>query len=161
MLHTTAAIHSKNGLHLDFHLNDINPSVVARNILLLQIMSAQDFSADCEEDIAFLWDLWYNAQWPESSRRRFKIALKKLMDGIYMLPKRISICGSSLESLQKVWNAWYTLCSQSESQSHLLMKKINSERYRKTFVTLWLNIIVYWLSLHAYDIQHTNDLILC
>ena len=98
MLHTTAAIDPKNGLYLDFHLNDINPSVVARNILMLQIISAQDFDTDNEEDIAFMWDLWYNAQWPESSRRRFKIALKKLMDG--MLPKRISSCGSSLVSLQ-------------------------------------------------------------
>ena len=126
MLHTTAAIDPKNGLYLDFHLNDINPSVVARNILMLQIISAQDFDTDNEEDIAFMWDLWYNAQWPESSRRKFKIALKKLMDG--MLPKSININGSSSESLQKVWNAWYTICSQTESQSHLLMKKIDNER---------------------------------
>jgi hypothetical protein len=67
-----------NSIHL--HLNDLNPSIVARNILILKIISAPDFDTNNKEDIAFLWDLWYNAEWPISTRDRFKLVLKKLLD---------------------------------------------------------------------------------
>ena len=59
--------------HVQFHLNDMNPSVVARNITILKIISASDFNPDDDKDMAFLWDLWYNTEWPDETKQRFKI----------------------------------------------------------------------------------------
>jgi hypothetical protein len=42
---------------MQIHLNDLNPSVVARNITNLKIISAPDFPED-DKDFSFLWDVW-------------------------------------------------------------------------------------------------------
>ena len=61
--------------HVQFHLNDMNPSVVACNITILKIISASNFNPDGDDDkdMAFLWDLWYNTEWPDETKQRFKI----------------------------------------------------------------------------------------
>lgn len=132
MLLTTASSPSSN--LLDIHLNEINPSVVARNILILQIISDKDFDIDGEEDIAFLWDLWYNAEWPESSRKKFRVALKNLLDGVLPENVTVSLSNSSSQSLNEVWNAWYSTSSKIESESHMLMKEIHNQRYTNPYL---------------------------
>ncbi len=144
ILQTTASSPSNN--LLDIHLNEINPSVVARNILILQIISDKDFDIDGEEDIAFLWDLWYNAECPESSRKKFRVALKNLLDGVLPENVSVSLSNSSSLSLNEVWNAWYTTSSKTESESHLLMKKINKQRYTKIFILYLYNVQLYFCS---------------
>ena len=61
---------------LHIYLNDVDPMIVARNIILLKIISAPDFSSDNEGDLAFLWDVWYNAEWPQSTKLKFQKVLK-------------------------------------------------------------------------------------
>ena len=53
----------------------MNPSVVACNITILKIISASNFNPDGDDDkdMAFLWDLWYNTEWPDETKQRFKI----------------------------------------------------------------------------------------
>ena len=117
----------KNIANLDIHLNDLNPSVVARNILILKIISADGFDIQNEEDRSFLWDLWYNAEWPESTRKRFESFLKELLDN--NLPDNVVIPKSSyLIDLETVYSKWTTITSKSKSESDLLMKKIQKER---------------------------------
>ena len=117
----------KNIENLDIHLNDVNPSVVARNILILKIISADDFDIQNEEDISFLWDIWYNAEWPESTRKRFESVLKELLDN--NLPDNVVIPKSSyLRTLKTVWSAWISIIAKSNSESELFMKKIKKER---------------------------------
>jgi hypothetical protein len=74
-LQATTAEHVHN---FHFHLNDNCPSIVARNIMILKILSAQDFDPNKEEDFSFLWDVWYNTEWPEITRKRFLIVLKMI-----------------------------------------------------------------------------------
>ncbi len=94
--------------------------------MLLSILSAPDFNPEDENDLAFLWDLWYNSEWPELTRKRFKTVLKDLLDG--RLPENIIIAKSShLEMLRAVWSSWQATSSQSQSESDLLMKKISKE----------------------------------
>jgi hypothetical protein len=114
-----------NSIHL--HLNDLNPSIVARNILILKIISAPDFDTNNKEDIAFLWDLWYNAEWPISTRDRFKLVLKKLLDN--ELPDNVVIHKSNyLITLKTIWATWSSTSSKTKSESDLFMEKIQRER---------------------------------
>ena len=111
---------------LHIHLNDVNPSVLARNILLLKVISAPDFNPNCEQDIAFLWDVWYNAEWPETTRARFQHIVKDLLDG-----KLADVCiheSSQLQSLKNVWDTWSSISSYTRSNSKFLIK-IQEERY--------------------------------
>ena len=117
----------KNIENLDIHLNDVNPSVVARNILILKIISADDFDIQNEEDISFLWDIWYNSEWPVSTRKRFESVLKELLDN--NLPDNVVIPkSSSLLTLETVWSKWISIISKRESESDLFMKKNQKER---------------------------------
>lgn len=43
---------------LNFHLNDYDPSVVARNAVLVEVACAID--PDIPADVDFLWNIWYN-----------------------------------------------------------------------------------------------------
>ena len=112
---------------VEFHLNDLNPSILARNITILKIISASDFNPSDEEDVAFLWDVWYNSEWPDITRKRFQIVLNDLLDECLL--ENISIPKSQhLESLKKVWSAWHLLLSSTNSKSQLLMEKVDEER---------------------------------
>ena len=116
----------KNIANLDIHLNDSNSSVVARNILILKIISADGFDIENEEDISFLWDIWYNAEWPESTRKRFELVLKEILDN--NLPDNVIPKSSSLITLETVWSKWISIISKRESESNLFMKKIHKDR---------------------------------
>ena len=112
---------------MQFHLNDLNPSILARNITILKIISASNFNPSDEEDVAFLWDVWYNSEWPDITRKRFQIVLNDLLDECLL--ENISIPKSQhLESLKKVWSAWHLLLSSTNSKSQLLMEKVDEER---------------------------------
>ena len=100
---------------------------MARNILILKVISAPDFDAENKEDIAFLWDLWYNVEWPISTHERFKSVLKKLLDN--ELPDNVVIPKSNyLITLRTIWSTWSSTSSKTKSESDLFMKKIQRER---------------------------------
>ena len=113
---------------LHIHLNDKNESVVARNVMLLNIISAPEFNPDDEDDFAFLWDLWYNSEWPEKTRNRFKTVLDDLLDGRQckniVVPKH-----NHLEVLRETWSSWQATSLKSHADSSLLLNKVSNERY--------------------------------
>lgn len=116
--------------HLHIHLNDCNPSVMARNLLILKIISADDFNIEDKEHVSFLWDIWYNAKWPETTQKRFQSILNELLKN--NLPENAVIPKSTyLQSLKAVWSAWKSISSKSRSESEFFMKKISEERYFK------------------------------
>ncbi|EFX63650.1 hypothetical protein DAPPUDRAFT_119017 [Daphnia pulex] len=116
-----------------------------------------DFDTKNDEDVAFLWDVWYKMDWPEQTQHRnlpyllipFKLVLRDLLDN--NLPENITITydSQSLENIRTVWLSWWlfvglsTLEAQSARKS--LLEKINEER---------LNCIVEgWRELHCKDIN--------
>ena len=112
---------------MQIHLNDLNPSVVARNITILKIISAPDFNPEDDEDFAFLWDVWYNLEWPEVTHKRFQGVLKDLLNDLY--PENVSVPKTSqAEMLKKVWSAWLSVLSKTESEARVLMEKVGLER---------------------------------
>ncbi len=122
---TSLAHHNFKSLHI--HLNDIDPSIIARNIVLLKIMSASDFNPNDEEDISFLWEFWYNLEWPDETRKRVQKVLKELLDD--SLPENIIISKSNqLQCLREVWKDWYSTIVTVNNETELLLKKIKMER---------------------------------
>ena len=83
------ATKTKDPHNVEIHLNDCYSSVLARNVIILKIISAHDFNPDDTEDFDFLWDVWYNIDWPEKNRKRFVSVVKELIDEI--LPENVSI----------------------------------------------------------------------
>ena len=129
-LQATTTKHISN-LHI--HLNDYNASVVARNVMILNILSAPGFNPENDKDFAFLWDLWYNSEWPDTTRNRFNGVVKDLLDG--RLRENIIIAKSShLHILRTVWSSWQVTTSKPQPESDLLMKRIKKERYFKLSV---------------------------
>ena len=111
----------------EIHLNDQNPSILARNIMMLKMISAQDFDPEKDEDFNALWDIWYNATWPETTRKRFLGVLKDLMNG--KLPKNVIIPDSShLQSVKKIWSSWRKTLTENCSESTILIQKMSFER---------------------------------
>lgn len=75
MLETCKA--SPNAKHLMFSLNDINPSIIARNGLLLAACEEMDPSNS--KDLDFLWSVWYNLELSKPHDRRLKQLVAKLL----------------------------------------------------------------------------------
>ena len=127
MRNTLQATITENVQNCHFHLNDNNPSILARNIMIMKVLSAQDFNPNKEEDFSFLWDIWYNAEWPEVTKKRFLAVLNDLLEE--KLPENVFIPNSNhFESLKKIWKVWHTICSKTQSDSEAFLCKTKKER---------------------------------
>ena len=102
---TTIASKTNYDGHLDVHLNYSCPLTFARTILILKVISANEFNV--VEDISYLWDLWYNVVWPKSTLDRFVMDIKEL---VYRgPPANCSIIKSDqLGELKDIWTGWLT-----------------------------------------------------
>ncbi|EFX85370.1 hypothetical protein DAPPUDRAFT_237975 [Daphnia pulex] len=69
---------------------------------------ARDFNPDNDEDFGFLWDVWYNMDWPEETRKRFLSVVKELMNE--ELPENVSVPNSiHCEKNQCLFDFWEIL----------------------------------------------------
>ena len=102
---TTANGISKNQF-LHIHINDNNLLIIARNILILKTISSPEFDTSKDTDMNYMWHLWYDAIWPESTLKRFIKDIQELLE--QPLPHTIFIPESSiyLERLRAVWTEW-------------------------------------------------------
>jgi hypothetical protein len=95
--------------------------------MMLKMISAQDFDPEKDEDFNALWDIWYNATWPETTRKRFLGVLKDLVNG--KLPQNVIIPdGSHLQSVKKVWSSWRKTLTENRSEPTILIQKMSLER---------------------------------
>jgi len=60
-------------------VNDVDSEVIARNIVLLEIIST--INPDDLSDVEYLWDVWYNMTLTDSHYGRLKVTLERLLDG--------------------------------------------------------------------------------
>ncbi len=124
---TLKAIATENINNLHIHVNDFCSPVLARNMVILKIISANAFNPDNEEDFALLWDFWYNLEWPETTQRRIIEILKDLVDGVWPLNVFVP-CPGHLESLKEIWRSWLSISTLGQTKAELLMKNVTSER---------------------------------
>ncbi len=124
---TFQAIASKPPKNLEIHLNDLNPSILSRNIIILKIISANDFNPDNVADFGFLWDVWYNMDWPEETKKRFLSVVKELTNE--KLPENVSVPNSChFEQLKNLWSNWNSVSSKNKSDSESLLQKSWGQR---------------------------------
>ena len=101
----TTAVGAPHNFKLCIHINDNSLPAIARNMLILKVVTSQEFRTEREEDMDYIWNLWYNTTWPESTCQRFIKDVKELLDN--PLPDHLGIPESSqLEGLQQVWKQW-------------------------------------------------------
>ncbi len=90
-------------------------------------MSAHDFNPDNNEDFGFLWDVWYNIDWPDETRKRFLSVVKELMNE--KLPDSVSISNNShLEKFKSLWTNWHFVSSKNKTDSESLLRKVWGQR---------------------------------
>ena len=92
-----------------FHVNDFDPVVVARNVIILQIANFID--PEIPEDVDFLWNVWYNMALSEDHYQRL---LKVMDDLIYHNNFENGIkfgTDEAKEECRRVWHDWATVTS--------------------------------------------------
>ena len=94
---------------LNFHLNDYDPTVVARNAVLLEAASV--INPDNPADRDFLWNIWYNLMLSKSHFDR----LRKILAGL--LERDFDSCegilkfqnSATLQECRDIWKDWMDL----------------------------------------------------
>lgn len=104
VLLTIASKTTNNGT-LNIHLNHSCPYSLARNALILKVISSPNFNVNCSEDLKYLWDLWYNLEWPQTTFDRFEKDVNELIKT--GLPEHNLECDSNqLKDLKDMWRKW-------------------------------------------------------
>ena len=116
-LFTTGAHGGNNLKILEFHILDVCPATIARNIFILMKICTPNFHLNSSVDLDYLWDVMYNATWPESTQKRFSEDVKNLRDS--PLPHNIIIPGSFHDELKSLFTGWLAM-TESLSVEHFL-----------------------------------------
>ena len=131
---TTAIGTSNPNQYLHIHINDENLLIIARNILIIKIISSAKFDPSKKADLKYVWNLWYDATWSETTLKRFIEDTKDLLS--QPLPHNIFIPESiALKRLKAVWTEWLSIVKKTSVDDVL------ADRYKFVLTTLFkLNI---------------------
>ena len=94
---------------LNFHLNDYDPTVIARNAVLLE--AAGVINPDNPADIDFLWNIWYNLALSKSHCERLRKILSELLERDFDSRGSILNFQNSgiLRECRDIWKDWLDL----------------------------------------------------
>ena len=100
-VHEVSQIQSKPK-SLTFHLNDVDDVLLARNTVLLQIVTKID---PCKrEDVEFLWNVWYDLNLSEDNLQRLKAVLTNILEyPLEGLTFESQECSSAVKTVVKQW----------------------------------------------------------
>ena len=92
---------------LSFHLNDHDPSILARNVIILEIL--RSLHPDSELDIEFLWNVWYNLALSGEELKRLQAILENLTSPKYV--SNVVKFGSKdvFTECLEIWHDWLGL----------------------------------------------------
>ena len=117
---------------LSFHLNDYDPSVVARNAILLEVASS--INTDVSDDVDFLWNTWYNMTLSEAHFARLQRILSELIDKGFDSDELTVLKfqdSAVLKECRDIWNDWVKLDLNVNSVKEERNKFIEKDRQRK------------------------------
>ena len=112
--------------HLSIHLNQDCALSFARNVLFLEVISSPTFDVNSVEDINYLWDLWYNAEWPEKTCSRFEKDVEISCEKDFISEYRLT--SSQCYDLKKVFSGWLAALSSKLTKQNEI-KSISILRY--------------------------------
>ncbi|BDA51221.1 hypothetical protein COCOBI_18-0980 [Coccomyxa sp. Obi] len=94
--------------HLTVHVNDNTRQIIARAALILLL--ANELDTECEEDMHFMWDVWYCLDLSHAQNSRLKQYLDRLVAGDYGMQVDMSI-STGEEAVRGVWRGWIRLAA--------------------------------------------------
>ncbi|XP_022803178.1 uncharacterized protein LOC111340580 isoform X2 [Stylophora pistillata] len=94
---------------LSFHLNDYDPSVIARDVVLLEVASV--INSDVPADVEFLWNIWYNLALSSAHFDRLRKVLSELLERNFDTDEIILKFqdGDVLQECRDIWKDWMDL----------------------------------------------------
>ena len=100
---------------LSFHLNDYDPSVIARDAVLIEV--ARAINPDVPADVDFLWNIWYNLALSVADFDRLRKVLTELLERDFDSDESILKFqdNSVLQECQNIWEDWRHLDLEVES----------------------------------------------
>ena len=103
-------------VHLHLNDNNMNNRVtMAKNVLIANIILAKDFNPKNNEDLQYVLDVWFNAQWSEPTTQHFLKDVDHLLADQW--PKNIILQYQDLLVLKDVWLPWKTVVSTMDSKT--------------------------------------------
>lgn len=109
-------------------LADDSPIVMARNVLFAKIITNSHFDVSNSEDIEYLWDIWYNMEWPAKTLQRFLQDLKDLAEDNISPNLKIPSTVDK-DHLKTIWGFWISSASEMNPTS---MKILHEQRLKKS-----------------------------
>ena len=98
---------------LSFHLNDCNPSIVARNVIILEIAKSVD--PNCDKDVDFLWNVWYSLALTEAESQRLQKILETLVSQDHATNEFQLGTEDMLTQCRQIWGNWINLDLDTET----------------------------------------------
>ena len=95
---------------IGFHINDYDPSVVARNVVILELVDT--INPDVADDIDFLWNVWYNMTLSKAHIDRLREVLTSLIERNFDGDKsflKFQASGNVLQECRDIWIDWMEL----------------------------------------------------
>ena len=125
ILYTVAEISLRNSKEraqcFNFHLHDYDPTIVARNAVILDVVGS--INADVAEDLDLLWNIWYNMALSQSDYIRLQKVLSVLAERRFdSVDQSVLRFGDSTvaKECQGIWKDW--------SRLDLDIRKVKQER---------------------------------
>lgn len=118
---------------LNFHLNDYDPSVVARNAVLVEVACAID--PDIPADVDFLWNIWYNLALSKAHFDRLRKILSELLEKDFKSDENVLKFQDSavLRECRDIWKDWRDLDLEVKSVKENRIRLIEDRRRELNF----------------------------
>ncbi|XP_068726711.1 uncharacterized protein [Montipora capricornis] len=90
-----------------FHVNDCDLSVLARGVIILEIVCSVD--PYCVHDVDFLWNVWYNLALTKIDSARLQKTIRGLVSQEHLKSKVQFGSKTLFEECQEIWKDWLQL----------------------------------------------------
>ena len=102
----TAAQSPTDLKNLNIHLNDNYECVIARNFFITHVVTNKEFNTSNQDDLQYVWDVWYSTQWNDTTAKRFLKDVNQLLAGQWKSNSSIVITDAGISILEKTWSHW-------------------------------------------------------
>ena len=118
---------------LNFHLNDYDPSVVARNAVLVEAACA--INPDVPADVDLLWNIWYNLALSKEHFERLRNVLSELLEKDFDSDESVLRFQDSvvLRECRDIWKDWKNLDLEVKSIKESRIRLIEDRRIELKF----------------------------
>lgn len=113
---------------LNFHVNDYDPSVVARNAVLVE--ASCSINPEIPADVDFLWNIWYNLALSKAHFDRLRNVLSVLLDKDFDSDESVLKFRDSavLMECRDIWKDWRDLDLEVKSIKESRIRLIEERR---------------------------------